>query len=214
MFLFFIFMNRCGLGGCSGHSSRKKADVADAFKALLLSVAFVLSILQQASPPGGLHLASWGQKKGQGINAPGSSPWPWLMELENKCLGRMYGHSSLSSSVLCLCPWPWLLSWWLFSVKILVPLNTNWVCYARQKYDNQCLLQFNRRCFWASRSVFQGFGFSSLLLFLCSPSFMSGWGLLPGKELMHPWSIAVDGPGAESSVLERGAEWEFFVTIA
>lgn len=103
-------------------------------------VSFVLSILQQASPPGGLRSASWGQKKGQGINAPGSSPWPWLMKLENKCLGRMYGRSSLSSSVLCLCSWPWLLPWWLFSVKILVLLNTNWVCYARQKYDNQCLL--------------------------------------------------------------------------
>ena len=46
-----MFMNRCGPWGCSGHSSRKKVHVADAFKGLLIlpfPLVLVLSILQQA----------------------------------------------------------------------------------------------------------------------------------------------------------------------
>lgn len=107
MFLFFIFRNRCGLGGCSGHSSRKKADVADAFKApcsyphgigLEYSSASV-------SPPKGVHSASQGLKC-QGINSPREQRLPWWMGLGNKYLGQIYGPTSLFK----LCPWAVLLT--------------------------------------------------------------------------------------------------------
>lgn len=81
--MFLFCMNRCGLGGCTGHSSRKKAHVADAFKGLLVSpfpLVLALSILQQASQPEGLHWASR-RLKHWGINAPGSSPQPWWIEV-------------------------------------------------------------------------------------------------------------------------------------
>lgn len=123
MFLFFIFMNRCGLGGCSGHSSRKKADVAAGFKALLRARGIRFEHSTESISTRGPPIGQPGLKKGQGITARGSNLWPWLMLLGNIYLGQICGHTSLSSSVPCLCSWPWLLSPWLFSVKMFIQFN-------------------------------------------------------------------------------------------
>lgn len=103
-FPFRVFVNRCGLGGCSGHSSRKKkADVADAFQGLLicpwrLPWASFNKHLQMH-----LHWATQ-RLKFKDVNAFGNGPHPGGSKLENKYLDQIRGYISLSK------PDPWLFS--------------------------------------------------------------------------------------------------------
>lgn len=102
--------------GCSGHS-RKRADVADVVQDLLISpwhlswASFSEHLSQRACPgPAG----AWSARELMPLG-PALSPGGW--KLENKYLGQIYGHTSLSKSIRW--PYSWyikLFLWWLLSV--------------------------------------------------------------------------------------------------
>lgn len=204
MFLFFIFMNRCGLGGCSGHSSRKKSRCSRCFQSPVhitrhLSYAFFSKHLYQGASiwPAGARRRTreWMPLGG----ALGSGGWSRGVNILAKGMDIALFQALLFACALDLvaCFQPG----WLFSVKILVPLNTNWVCYARQKYGSV----FSNLTGDTSEPQGQYSGYSLLI----SPpvsrqSQLHQWMGAVARKGTHPsLECPSDGPGAESSVLEK-----------